>query len=87
MESKNTKTKRTAKTAKPKTPVARSKSVNTRALAPTNIPESSSDEDISRLAYALWEERGRPIGSPDEDWFQAKAQLNNLPKEAPRQSA
>ena len=27
------------------------------------------------LAYRLWEKRGRPLGSPDVDWFEAKKQL------------
>lgn len=35
-----------------------------------------SDEEIARVAYTLWELRGRPIGSPDEDWYQAKERLN-----------
>ena len=32
-------------------------------------------EDISRLAYLYWEERGCPNDSPDEDWFRAEAEL------------
>jgi Protein of unknown function (DUF2934) len=31
--------------------------------------------EIAALAYELWEARGRPEGSPDEDWHQAAAQL------------
>ena len=27
---------------------------------------------IEELAYRLWEERGRPLGSPEEDWFRAE---------------
>ena len=27
------------------------------------------------LAYRLWEKRGRPLGSPEVDWFEAKNQL------------
>ena len=27
------------------------------------------------LAYQLWEKRGRPFGSPEIDWFEAKYQL------------
>jgi hypothetical protein len=27
------------------------------------------------LAYKLWEQRGRPLGSPEVDWFEAKYQL------------
>lgn len=31
--------------------------------------------EVEKLAYHLWQERGRPIGSPDEDWFRAEAKL------------
>jgi len=34
-----------------------------------------NDDDVARLAYQLWEERGRPFGSPDEDWFRAESFL------------
>lgn len=27
------------------------------------------------LAYRLWEERGRPVGRPDEDWYEAERRL------------
>lgn len=27
------------------------------------------------LAYRLWEKRGRPLGSSEVDWFEAKNQL------------
>ena len=29
------------------------------------------------LAYRLWEERGRPVGRPDEDWFEAERRLRS----------
>ena len=29
-------------------------------------------EFVSKVAYKLWEERGRPFGSPDVDWFAAE---------------
>ena len=29
-------------------------------------------EFVAKLAYKLWEERGRPLGSPDVDWFAAE---------------
>jgi hypothetical protein len=32
-------------------------------------------EQISLLAYALWQQRGCPEGSPDEDWFRAEQEL------------
>ena len=52
--------------------------------------EVDSAADISRpgigkiaaLAYQLWEDRGCPIGSPDEDWFLAEAELNNQQRSA-----
>ena len=32
-------------------------------------------EDIAALAHALWQARGCPEGSPEEDWFQAAQEL------------
>lgn len=29
-------------------------------------------EFVAKLAYQLWEKRGRPIGSPEVDWFAAE---------------
>ena len=29
------------------------------------------------LAYRLWEERGRPEGRPDEDWYEAERRLRS----------
>jgi hypothetical protein len=39
------------------------------------IPDFSYEdrhEFVERLAYKLWEERGRPTGSPDIDWVAAE---------------
>ena len=36
-----------------------------------------SHEETAALAHKLWEQRGCPAGSPDEDWFQAVKQLRN----------
>jgi hypothetical protein len=38
------------------------------------LPEISNDE-IALRAYFLWEGRGKPIGSPEEDWFRATEEL------------
>jgi monoterpene epsilon-lactone hydrolase len=35
----------------------------------------SSHEEIARRAYQLWEERGRPDGSHEEDWYRAEQEL------------
>ena len=32
-------------------------------------------DDIAKLAYALWEQRGRGHGSDEQDWLNAEEQL------------
>jgi hypothetical protein len=32
-------------------------------------------EDIAALAYTIWQARGCPEGSPDENWFHAAQEL------------
>lgn len=39
--------------------------------------ETFGHEDIAALARELWEARGCPEGSPDEDWFNAVKQLRS----------
>jgi hypothetical protein len=36
---------------------------------------NAQHEAIEKLAYRLWEERGAPSGSPDDDWFRAEHEL------------
>ena len=31
--------------------------------------------EVASLAHKYWEERGRSIGTPDEDWFRAERAL------------
>jgi|HubBroStandDraft_6_1064221.scaffolds.fasta_scaffold2417021_1 hypothetical protein len=31
--------------------------------------------DIAALAHAMWESKGRPLGSDREDWFNAERKL------------
>jgi hypothetical protein len=40
---------------------------------PENRP---THKDIAALAYALWQERGCPEGSPEEDWGRAEQELS-----------
>jgi len=42
------------------------------APEPARDTPKSRDEAIATLAYQLWLERGRPVGSPEEDWFRAE---------------
>ena len=35
---------------------------------------------VERLAYWLWQQRGMPIGSPEEDWFLAEELLKRRHK-------
>lgn len=41
------------------------------ALA-TDFLGEDRHEFVAKLAYKLWEERGRPLGSPEVDWFAAE---------------
>lgn len=41
---------------------------NSTARAPTQ-------EEVAVLAYSLWQARGCPVGTPDEDWFSAESRL------------
>lgn len=38
----------------------------------TDFPGEDRHEFVARLAYQLWEGRGRPFGSPEVDWFEAE---------------
>jgi hypothetical protein len=47
------------------------------------VHEVSSKQSIAELAYHLWNARGRPHGSEEEDWLEAERQLATA-KEADR---
>jgi hypothetical protein len=36
------------------------------------LEENSTQQDIARLAYSLWQARGCPENSADQDWFEAE---------------
>jgi hypothetical protein len=55
-----------------------------RDLQPSDFPAQSvkaggraedHHQKIEQLAYSLWQDRGSPIGSPEQDWFEAEKQL------------
>jgi len=37
------------------------------------LARQTDEEHIARLAYAIYESRGRADGDPDDDWFRAAA--------------
>ena len=39
--------------------------------------QNSPEQDIANLAYALWQERGCPEGSPEQDWIRAEELIQN----------
>lgn len=45
-----------------------------RTLGPT-VHSGPSHEEIAERAHHLWEQRGRPHGSPEEDWHRAEHEL------------
>ena len=42
--------------------------------------ELPAQEEIEKLAYQLWEERGAPLGSPETDWERAEQALREDPQ-------
>ena len=68
-------TTRTARTAKPaQTSTAGQPETTARVDSFVTDRELSRDE-IARLAYSLWEARGRQGGTPEEDWLRAEEEL------------
>jgi hypothetical protein len=39
------------------------------------MKDKYTHKEIARLAYQLWERRGRPLGSPEIDWYAAESAL------------
>jgi hypothetical protein len=44
----------------------------------TDFLGENRHEFVAKLAYQLWAQRGRPLGSPDVDWFAAEQALYAL---------
>jgi hypothetical protein len=42
--------------------------------------DEKSTQDIANLAYALWQQRGCPEGSPEQDWFEAEKLVGTGPR-------
>jgi hypothetical protein len=39
------------------------------------MTEAYRHDQIAKLAYELWERRGRPLGSPETDWYASESAL------------
>jgi hypothetical protein len=55
---------------------------------PTVLDKPTSEhENIARVAYSYWQERGCPEGSPEQDWLRAEeaVQLSKLAKQVDRE--
>ena len=55
---------------------AKERPTGTAEASHPEMPEPSMQEIIAKLAYALWEQRGCPFGSPECDWQEAERQLS-----------
>jgi hypothetical protein len=75
-------TKEGSKSAKPAKVASRTKTAPAVSKAATprprtrSIAKAVSENEVQQKAYSLWESRGRPIGSPEIDWYGAKEQLS-----------
>jgi hypothetical protein len=58
-------------------PEERIESTEQALTSTSQTTESSRSEDIARLAYTLWQQRGYPVGSAEIDWRDAEQQLSS----------
>jgi hypothetical protein len=57
------------------------KSARQNTLQPLELNTDHLGEDrhelVAKIAYELWEKRGRPIGSPEIDWLAAEEAVSS----------
>ena len=75
MQSKKLPVAKTPKAPAPQSAAQRHRKSAAPVTAASNPGTQASTEDIARLAYSLWEERGRPEGSSEIDWLRAEQEL------------
>ena len=39
--------------------------------------DNFNGDDVAVLAYHYWEQRGRPLGESEEDWFRAQEEIRS----------
>ncbi len=47
------------------------------AAQAAGVEQDCNEDAVAALAYQMWQERGCPIGSDQEDWFRAENELKN----------
>jgi Protein of unknown function (DUF2934) len=60
-----------------KAPTVRAKRTRRGSDNPPSSPVSVTEQEISKLAYQIYESRGRNGGSPLDDWLEAERQLTS----------
>ena len=75
MSSKKLPVATSAKASAPKSAAQRHRKAVSPVTAASTSEQNVSTQDIARLAYALWESRGCPDGSSEEDWLRAEQEL------------
>jgi hypothetical protein len=75
MVSKKPSAMKSAKASAPKSVVQRHRKAAGPVTAVETPANNARTEDIARLAYSLWEARGRQDGSPEVDWLRAEQEL------------
>ena len=50
----------------------------------SQMPETSMQENLEKLAYGLWQQRGCPYGTPEFDWFEAERKLRESSEQVSR---
>jgi protein tyrosine phosphatase len=74
--------------AKPATAREPKRITQAKPAASAIVPSQNADlkspapepDEIARLAYSYWQDRGYPEGSPQEDWFRAEHELRKQPR-------
>ena len=47
------------------------------AAQTAGLEQDGNGDGVAALAYHMWQERGCPTGSDQEDWFRAENELRN----------
>lgn len=57
------------------TEAPKAKKAAAKSAAPPKKVTTVTHEDIAKVAYAIWERKGRPMGQDSATWAEAKREL------------